>query len=254
MSHFYLPGNWQSSQVIAPESLRHHLRVRRIRSGESIAVFNGVGMVGQASIDQSSTDKHMLLNITGIKEDLSREASYPITLAQGLTANDKMDWIIEKAVELGVKTIVPVQTQRSVTRLDSNDLKKAQKKQDHWSQIVIAACEQCDRSVLPTMQAPITLTQLVQNTQTSIGSAQAQSSLPIVLSPTGQVKLISILKRAPGQGVTLLIGPEGGLSDEELNLLENNDWILASMGQRILRTETAGISAIAAVHTIWGGF
>lgn len=250
MSHFYLPGNWQESQLIAPDSLQHHLRVRRVHAGESIAVFNGAGMVANATIDSSSTEKKLFLNLSQLREDLSREASYPITLIQGLAANEKMDWIIEKAVELGVGTIIPVQTQRSVLRINAQlDAKKAQKKMDHWTQIMIAACEQCDRTILPTLETPQTLQQFLA----SFDVANCQQ-LPLVLSPLGQLKLVSILKRAPGQGVALMIGPEGGFDDLELQQIEQKGWLSANMGQRILRTETAGVSAISAVHAVWGGF
>ncbi|SMC57020.1 16S rRNA (uracil(1498)-N(3))-methyltransferase [Polynucleobacter kasalickyi] len=250
MSHFYLPGNWQESQLIAPESLKHHLRVRRVHAGESIAVFNGAGMVASAGIDPASTEKKLLLNLSNIREDLSREASYPITLIQGLAANEKMDWVIEKAVELGVGTIIPVQAQRSVLRVNvQQDEKKAQKKIDHWQQIIIAACEQCDRTILPTLEAPQTLNQFLASFDVA-----SSGQLPIVLSPLGQLKLVSILKRAPGQGVAIMIGPEGGFDDLELHNIEQKGWLSANMGNRILRTETAGISAISAVHAIWGGF
>jgi len=250
MSHFYLPGNWQESQILAPESLRHHLRVRRVFPGESIAVFNGAGMVANATIDGSSTDKKLLLNISNLREDLSRESNYPITLIQGLAANEKMDWLIEKAVELGVSTIIPVQAQRSVLKVNAQqDEKKAQKKIDHWTQIIIAACEQCDRTVLPTLEAPQTLNQFLASFDVS-----SCAQLPIVLSPLGSLKLVSILKRAPGQGVALMVGPEGGFDENEMQSIEQRGWMSATMGNRILRTETAGISAISAVHAIWGGF
>ena len=250
MSHFYLPGNWQESQVLAPDSLRHHLRVRRVSAGESIAVFNGAGMVANATIDVASTDKKLFLNLSNLREDLSRESSYPITLIQGLAANEKMDWLIEKAVELGVGSIIPVQTQRSVLKVNAqHDEKKAQKKMDHWMQIIIAACEQCDRTILPTLETPQTLSQFLS--QFDVPNC---AQLPIVLSPLGTLKLVSILKRAPGQGVALMVGPEGGFDENEMQSIEQRGWMSATMGNRILRTETAGISAISAVHAIWGGF
>ena len=255
MSHFYLPGNWQNNPVVAPESLRHHLRVRRIRPSETIGVFNGQGLVGLAEITAQSTDKQTILKINNIREDLGRESSYPLTLIQGLAANEKMDWIIEKAVELGVSCIIPIQTERSVVRIDLQDMKKTAKKIEHWSQIMIAACEQCDRTVLPIIQTPIFLPQFLKEYQANPAiSGSNNSALPIVLSTTSGLKLISILKRAPGQGVALMIGPEGGFSPTEEALIEQFGWIGANMGQRILRTETAGICAIAAVHSVWGGF
>lgn len=229
--------------LLAPESLAHHLRVRRIRDDEFFQVFDGHGQVAMAKISPSSTTKAIYLDLTQIHQDISSESPYPLVLMQGIAGGDKMDWIIEKAVELGVTQIIPVQTQRSVVRLDE---KRSQKRLVHWQAIVLAACEQCERTVLPEVLP-------IQSFAESLHLIPS-SLLPIMLTPRATHSLISIAKRAPGQGVCLIIGPEGGLNDEEENLAQSLGVISASLGQRILRTETAGIVAMSAVHTLWGGF
>jgi len=110
MSHFYLPGNWSENTVVAPDSLKHHLRVRRMRSDEIFRVFNGAGKVAQAQLHPHSNEKTCLLSLSEMKNDVVTELPYRITLIQGLAANEKMDWVIEKAVELGVTHIIPIQT------------------------------------------------------------------------------------------------------------------------------------------------
>lgn len=246
MSHFYLPVNWNENPVTAPESLKHHLRVRRIRADQVFQVFNGQGLVANAQIIPESSDKSVLLSLTNIKSDMSREAPYDLILIQGLAANEKMDWIIEKSVELGVKKIIPLQMERSIVRLDD---KKAEKKLAHWEQIIVSSCEQCDRSVIPQIESSQTLKNFLAQWDNS-----SNDLLKIYLSPTADLKLVSILKRAPGQGLMIMIGPEGGFSPEEDALIAEKGFLGASLGQRILRTETAGTVAMSAVHALWGQF
>jgi 16S rRNA (uracil1498-N3)-methyltransferase len=244
MSHFYLPGNWSENPIVAPDSLRHHLRVRRVRVDHTFGVFDGNGQTAMAKIHHDSNDKKSLLELSAIQKDTSKEVPYDITLIQGLAANEKMDWIIEKAVELGVKHIIPLQMERSIVRVDD---KKIDKKLAHWEQIIIASCEQCDRTVLPSIAPPQTLKQY-------LAQALNSSSLSIYLAPSADLKLVSIVKRSPGQGITLMVGPEGGFSPEEDQMISARGFIGATLGSRILRTETAGIVAISAVHSVWGQF
>jgi 16S rRNA (uracil1498-N3)-methyltransferase len=245
MSQFYLPGPWSDQPQLAPTTLTHHLRVRRIRSDESIQVFNGAGQIAKAQISDLSSDKSIFLNLSEIHDDLSKEPRYPIVLIQGIAGGDKMDWIIEKAVELGVTHIIPTQTARSIVKLDA---KRAQKRLEHWQAIIIAACEQSERNVLPTISS-------IQSFEESLLLAPPhQDLLKMMLSPRGSMSLISIAKRSPGQGISLLIGPEGGLSESEEDQASQKGFLGVTLGERILRTETAGIVAMAAVHTLWGGF
>lgn len=245
MSHFYLPGNWSENPIIAPIELRHHLRVRRFRVNQEFQVFNGHGKIAQAQIIQEPTDKQTLLSLSHIQDDTSLESPYPIVLLQGLAANEKMDWMIEKAVELGVHHIVPLQMDRSIVRLDD---KKAEKKLAHWQQIVISSCEQCGRSVLPRIEAAQSLHQYLQNI------SALDDQLALYLSPTADLKLVSVLKRAPGQNLMFMVGPEGGFSPEENLAIAAKGFTGVNLGKRVLRTETAGIVAMSAVHSVWGQF
>jgi 16S rRNA (uracil1498-N3)-methyltransferase len=245
MSHFYLPVNWSENPIFAPIELRHHLRVRRIRVDQKFQVFDGKGLIANAQMLHEPTDKQTILTLSDIRPDTSLESPYALTLIQGLAANEKMDWVIEKAVELGVSQIIPLQMDRSIVRLDD---KKADKKLSHWEQIVIASCEQCGRSVLPSILAPQTLKQFLQNLP------EAQDLLSLYLSPTADIKLVSVLKRAPGQGMRIMIGPEGGFSPEEDLAIAAKGFTGVNLGKRILRTETAGIVAMSAAHSLWGQF
>ncbi len=245
MSHFYLPGNWSENPIIAPNELRHHLRVRRMRGDQEFQVFNGKGKIAQARIIQEPTEKHTLLSLSHIQEDTSLESPYPVVLLQGLAANEKMDWIIEKAVELGVHQIIPLQMERSIVRLDD---KKAEKKLAHWQQIVISSAEQCGRSVLPSIEAAQSLQHYLQK------MSPLDNQLALYLSPTADLKLVSVLKRAPGQSLMFMIGPEGGFSTEENLAIAAKGFIGVNLGKRVLRTETAGIVAMSAVHSVWGQF
>jgi 16S rRNA (uracil1498-N3)-methyltransferase len=250
MSQFYLPGPWTPDPISASESLSHHLRVRRIDESETIRVFNGLGQVATARLapnSNGSSGKIAQLILSDIHEDISTEPKYPLALAQGIAANEKMDWLIEKAVELGVTDITPLQAERSVVRLDE---KRAEKRLAHWRAIIIAACEQSGRTVIPKLHALSTPAQWLKEPTTELSG----EPLKIILSPRGDLGLVSILKRAPGQGICLMIGPEGGFSDNEELLAEKAGFIPALMGKRVLRTETAGIVAMSAVNTLWGGF
>lgn len=246
MSQFYLPGPWTVDPISASESLSHHLRVRRIDETETIRVFDGHGQVANARIAPGTSGKTTQLLLSDIREERDSEPNYPISLAQGIAANEKMDWLIEKAVELGVTDITPLACERSVVKLDE---KRAEKRLAHWQAIIIAACEQSGRTVIPTLH-PISS----PNQWVKAEDAIKADSLKIILSPKGQLGLVSILKRAPGQGITLMIGPEGGFSDQEEKTATDAGYIPALLGKRILRTETAGIVAMSAVHTTWGGF
>ena len=153
MPQFYLPSPWQTQKPTALTSeIAHHLRVRRIQAGETFPVFDGNGQVAKANL-LSFTGKTGEVQLSDIHIDTHRESSYAITLAQGLAGGDKMDWIVEKAIETGAKQIVPLQCERSVIKLTrSSDADRAQKRLLHWRGIIQAACEQCDRTVLASIE------------------------------------------------------------------------------------------------------
>ena len=244
MPQFYLPGPWESEKpaALTPE-LAHHLRVRRIQVGESFPVFDGNGQIAQANL-LSLTGKSGLAELSEIRTDTHRETPYAITLAQGLAGGDKMDWIVEKAVETGVQIIAPLQCDRSVLKLTrSSDQERAQKRRAHWEGIIQAACEQCDRTVLAQLEPIQTFAAYLQASQ--------KPTLKLLLSPDATKSMYSVLMATEPQDLILMIGPEGGHSPEEEAQAQAAGYQIVSLGERVLRTETAGLVAISTVHSIW---
>ncbi len=245
MPQFYLPSPWQTQKPTALTSeIAHHLRVRRIQAGETFPVFDGNGQVAKANL-LSFTGKTGEVQLSDIHIDTHRESSYAITLAQGLAGGDKMDWIVEKAIETGAKNIAPLQCERSVIKLTrSSDADRAQKRLLHWRGIIQAACEQCDRTVLASIEPVQTFENYLK--------IETKAELKLLLSPDANKSLYSVLLETTPQDVVLMIGPEGGHSPEEEAQAQTAGYQLVSLGDRVLRTETAGIVAITAVHSIWG--
>jgi 16S rRNA (uracil1498-N3)-methyltransferase len=244
MPQFYLPGPWETEKPnTLPPELVHHLRVRRIQVGDLFPIFDGKGQIAQAKL-LSLSNKTSEAQLSNIRPDTHRESPYTITLAQGLAGGDKMDWIVEKAIETGAQVIAPLQCERSVLKLTRpNDLERAQKRVSHWEAIVQAACEQCDRTVLATVEPIQVFDKYLQK--------QQKAELKLLLSPDTNKSLYSILINTPPQDVILMIGPEGGHSPEEEAMAEAAGYQIVSLGDRVLRTETAGVVAITAVHSIW---
>ena len=244
MPQFYLPGPWeiQKPTTLTPE-VAHHLRVRRVQVGESFPVFDGKGQVAQAEL-LSLTAKSGEALLTQARLDTHRETPYAITLAQGLAGGDKMDWIVEKAIETGAQNIAPLQCERSVIKLTGpNNAERAQKRLLHWKGIIQAACEQCDRTVLANLEP-------IQSFESYLKASQ-KPTLKLLLSPDATKSMHSVLMETVPQDIVLMIGPEGGHSPEEEALAQAAGYQLVSLGERVLRTETAGVVAITAVHTIW---
>jgi len=219
------------------------LRVRRIQAGESFPIFDGNGQVAQAEL-LSLSGKTGQVQLSNIRTDTHRETPYAITLAQGLAGGEKMDWIVEKAVETGAQIIAPLQCERSIIKLTrSSDQDRAQKRQAHWKGIIQAACEQCDRTVFATL-VPI-------QTFEAYLKASLKPALKLLLSPDATKSMHSVLMENPPQDIVLMIGPEGGHSPEEETQAEAAGYQIVSLGARVLRTETAGTVAITTVHSIW---
>ena len=243
MPQFYLPGPWDSEKPtpLTPE-VAHHLRVRRIELGETFPIFDGNGQVAKAKL-LSLSGKSGSAQLSEIRTDIHRETPYAITLAQGLAGGDKMDWIVEKAIETGAQVIAPLQCERSILKLTrSSDQDRAHKRLAHWKGIIQAACEQCDRTVLATLEP-------IQNFEAYL--KEPKSALKLLLSPDATQSLYSVLVENAPQDIILMIGPEGGHSPEEEAQAQAAGYQIVSLGERILRTETAGVVAITAVHSVW---
>ncbi|MGC3979784.1 MAG: 16S rRNA (uracil(1498)-N(3))-methyltransferase [Steroidobacteraceae bacterium] len=215
----------------------HIVRVLRLRVGAALIVFDGVGSEHRAEISAINGDK--VLAQVGERLGGIAESNLHITLVQGISRGERMDWTLQKATELGVSVIAPVLTARSVVKLDD---KQAGKKQEHWQGIVIGACEQSGRSTLPHVNAPTRLRDYLSNT--------AKDGLRLVLSPTAATSLAGLSNLT--SNVELLIGPEGGLDDDEVMLAEKAGFTSVRLGPRVLRTETASVVALSVLQALWG--
>lgn len=212
----------------------HIARVLRLAAGDAIIAFDGRGGEYEARIDGLRKDR-VLVSI-GAHRAIERESPLSVTLAQGISRGERMDLVIQKATELGVRHIVPLLSERSVVRLDA---KQADAKRRHWRAIAVAACEQCGRNRVPEVAPPADFDAFIASSSTAPVSAR------IVLSPQGGIR-VHDLKAAPD--MVMLIGPEGGLSDAELEAAVRSGFAGVRLGPRILRTETAAIAALAVIQ------
>lgn len=229
------------SVVLDPESSHHLVRVLRLAAGEPLELFNGDGRRFPARL--TGVDPRAALVELSEPFVADTESPLSISLAQALPGGDKMDWVIEKAVELGVCAIQPLFSSRSVLKLDAA---RAARRLSHWQRVVIAACMQCGRDRLPVLHPPMALgTWLTQG----VGDEAAGRWL---LSPGGPQGLPSAPESA--RSVWLLVGPEGGFSDPEEAQAIDCGWQPVRLGPRILRTETAALAAVAALQARFGDF
>ncbi|MDY0064992.1 MAG: 16S rRNA (uracil(1498)-N(3))-methyltransferase [Steroidobacteraceae bacterium] len=226
------------AEVTLPAAGAYHVtRVLRMRESAPLIVFDGVQGDFRAEIsriDGGQVVVRLLEQLPGTAESPLR-----ITLAQGVSRGERMDWTLQKATELGVAAVTPVLTARSVVRLDE---KQALRKQAHWRGVVISACEQCGRSRIPSIAEPISLKTYLANTR--------REGLRIVLSPTAPGSLAGFAS-LPSR-VELLIGPEGGLDDDELMAAQQSGFTPVRLGPRVLRTETAAVVALSVLQALWG--
>jgi 16S rRNA (uracil1498-N3)-methyltransferase len=224
------------AEVALPDRVVRHIAVLRLRGGDSVRLFNGSG--GEFESTLSRVARNSVRARVLAWHDLERESGIEITLAQGLSGSDRMDYAIQKATELGVRAIRPLAMERSVVRLSEE---RAERRLAHWRSIVAAACEQCGRNRLPQVRSVATLDALLKGTDSG-----AQN---LLLAPLGTVRLREL---APAQRITVLIGPEGGLSADEEGRALSAGYTAVQMGPRVLRTETAPLAAIAALQSMWG--
>jgi 16S rRNA (uracil1498-N3)-methyltransferase len=225
-------------EVALPETAAYHaVRVLRLRPGDALVVFDGRGADFRAEIASVAGGElrvKLLERLAALSESPLR-----ITLVQAISRGERMDWTLQKATELGVHTIVPVLSARSVVRLDE---RQAESKLRHWRGIVIASCEQCGRSIVPELHPPQELRARI--------AGDARVGQRLVLSPNGPTALAGLT--SVSSRVELLIGPEGGFDDAELDAAERVGYTPVRLGPRVLRTETAGIVALTVLQTLWG--
>ncbi|MBK7423245.1 MAG: 16S rRNA (uracil(1498)-N(3))-methyltransferase [Propionivibrio sp.] len=227
---------------LAPEVAKHACRVLRLRTGDDLLLFNGHG--GEYSARIAELDRERVsVDVLGWS-DTECEAPINVKLVQALQAGEKMDMTVQKAVELGVASIVPVISRRSVVRLNGE---RATRRVEHWRGVASAACEQCGRNRVPEVVALEALDQWLAK---SVG----KGVLRLMLAPGSAQTLDSIAPPAPGGQVELLIGAEGVLAAEEMERAAMAGFISVRLGPRILRTETAGLATLAAIQCLWGDF
>lgn len=225
----------QSLSLDEPQS--HYLsKVLRMDVGRELQVFNGDGNEYRATIIKVDKRAVEIAVLSGV--EVNRESSLHTHLAIGISRGERMDWVLQKATELGVTKITPLFTERTEVRLQGERLEK---KIQHWQQITLSACEQCQRNIPP---------QLLPAQDISSFLPQDNSALKLVLHHRSEQTLRQL---PPPSSVTLLVGPEGGLSEQEIeSAVHQCDYTPLTLGPRVLRTETAPVAALVAVQMLWG--
>ena len=228
-----VPG---STVALPAETFHHAVRVRRLRAGDALILFAGDGREAAAIL--VAVDRGGATAAIAAVDAVDRESPLQITLLQGISSGDRMDYTLQKAVELGVSAIVPVTAQRSVVRLDRE---RAAKRGAHWQQIVVGACEQSGRNRIPEVMPAVSLADAL---------ARVAAAHRFVLSFDGGRRLREL--EAPAGPIALLAGPEGGLTADEERTARAAGYAPLSLGPRVLRTETAAIATLAALQGLWG--
>ncbi len=239
---------WQANMAVElPAGAARHVQVLRMQPGQSLTVFNGQGGEWSARITQMGRSNVALA--LEAHQPIEREASRAVHLALGIPANERMDWLVEKATELGVASIQPLTTERSVLRLNGE---RAEKKQAHWHAIAIAACEQCGRNRVPRVYPLLHLEPWLalpagaapQNSAALAGSEQVTNARYVLSLSSVAQSLQQAAANTRTASYTLLSGPEGGLSGAEQALAIAQGFAPLSLGPRVLRAETAPLAAL----------
>jgi 16S rRNA (uracil1498-N3)-methyltransferase len=242
LTRIHVPGPLAAGgEITLPAQAGEHLtRVLRLAAGAPFVMFDGRG--GEYAGEIASTGKQVRARVLA-HDPIERESPLDLTLLQGVARGERMDLIVQKATELGVARIVPVLCERTVVKLDP---KQRERKRGHWQSIVVSACEQCGRNRVPAVLEVVSLGDalklLADDTTRCLLAADASVSLAQAAAPAAGAKLV------------LLIGPEGGLADSEEKYAQANGFISCRLGPRIMRTETAGLAALAALQAVAGDF
>ena len=238
MPRFHCPVPLTPGDEIAlPPGAARHVQVLRLQPGDAITLFHGSidGPGGEFEATVTRMGRSEVLARIGTHHAVEREAARAVHLLAGITANERMDWLVEKATELGVASITPLLAERSVLKLKGE---RAEKKLAHWQAVAVAACEQCGRNRVPTLHPAQTLADWLQ------APPQDGQRLLLSLRPGTQ----PLHAAAPGHtGLVFLSGPEGGLSSTEEDLALAHGFAPVTLGPRVLRAETAPLAALAAL-------
>ena len=238
-SRFFIDTPLSPNQTINPPPvlINYIVNVLRLKSGNEIILFNGQG--GEFTATLNEVKKRSVTIIVNHFIDKDIESPLKIHLLQGISRSERMDFSIQKAVELGVHQITPVFTQRSNARL--SNAKHLTKKQQHWQGVALSACEQSGRTSIVTVNNAIQVEKI----------ADYCADLRLLLAPDADSGLSELNYLKP-ETVNVFIGPEGGLNDSEIQLALENNYQKVSLGPRIFRTETAGLSALSVLQYLWG--
>ncbi len=225
-------------EILLPEQAGEHaVRVLRLERGHPLILINGDGREYDAEL--ASLAKRAVTAVVKTSREVNRETWLRITLAQSIARGEKMDWILQKATELGVSHIVPLVTERTEVKLDDE---RAERRMAHWISVIESACEQCGRTSLPTLGPP-------QRIDKWLASMEG-NDVRCALIPEGEISLKDL--PAIEEGIVVVVGPEGGLSDQDVAMLRHAQFIGLRLGPRILRTETAGVAALSALQAMFG--
>lgn len=237
----YLPGDIPAHGVCAlpPEQAHHAAHVLRLQAGDAVVAFDGLGHEYEGTIARVSKGG-VTLNV-GDPRAVDRESPLEILLAQGISSGERMDYTVQKAVELGVSAIQPLTAERSIVRLDQD---RAARRLAHWQGVAIAACEQCGRNRVPLVLPVAAL-------KTWLAGVPADATR-LTLTPEASMRLAELER--PQSAIVLLAGPEGGLSPREHENAIATGFTAVRLGPRVLRTETAALAALTAMQTLWGDF
>jgi 16S rRNA (uracil1498-N3)-methyltransferase len=222
--------------VLSDDACNHLVNVLRVKEGQTIVLFNGDGSDYCSTL--SEVGKRKVVALVESKLSMELESPLAIHLGQGVSRGDRMDLVLQKAVELGVAQITPLLTERCGVKLSPE---RWLKKHEQWQKIIVSACEQCGRNIIPKLNPVLELTSWLH---------QSTDQLRLTLHPRAEQAFRHI--RVPASGVRLLIGPEGGFSDQEVYSTTEYGFQAVQLGPRILRTETAALAAITALQAIHG--
>ncbi|MEN9377242.1 MAG: hypothetical protein RL710_2399 [Pseudomonadota bacterium] len=246
MPRFYCPTPLSTGELMAlPAGAARHVQVLRLQPGDAITLFNGGPDCAGIGGEFDATVKHMGRSDVhvqvGAHHAVEREAALPVHLAVGMPANERMDWLVEKATELGVASIQPLMTERSVLRLSGE---RAQKKVQHWQSVAVAACEQCGGNRVPLVHDIMGFTAWKKTQSTPA----AGGAFLLSLRPGSQhLREAASAALQSMQAVTFVSGPEGGLSPDEEAAVLGCGYMPVTLGPRVLRAETAALAALSAL-------
>ncbi len=239
MPRFYCPAPLQPDALLSlPAQAARHVQVLRLQPGQPLTLFNGEGGEFEATVTQMGRSEVQVR--IGAHQPQDRAPRHAVTLAVGMPANERMDWLVEKATELGAAALQPLMTERSVLRLSGE---RAEKKVAHWHSVAAAASEQCGGNRVPQLQPVSTLAAWLAQLPAAGGGAR----LLLSLQPPCQALRDAAARWSPDLPITLLSGPEGGLSQAEEAAALASGFVAVSLGQRTLRAETAALAALAAL-------